>query len=69
MSTFTLVLILFLSSLGPAAVIAVVGYAAVKAVARNPTASPRILLSMITAFLFAEAIAVLAMLVVYLLNK
>jgi len=69
MSTFTIILTLFLSTLGPAAVIAVVGYASVKAVARNPTASPRILLSMITAFLFAEAIAILAILVVYLLNK
>jgi len=50
-------------------VIGVVGYAAVKAVARNPSASPRILISMIVAFLFAEAIAVLALLMVYQLLK
>ncbi|MBN2120277.1 MAG: ATP synthase F0 subunit C [Candidatus Omnitrophica bacterium] len=66
---FTITLIMFLSTIGPAAVIAVVGYAAVKAVARNPSASPRILLSMITAFLFAEAIAILALLIVYNLFK
>jgi len=56
---------MLLSTLGPAAVIGYVGYAAVKAVARNPAASPKILLAMITAFIFSEAIAVLALLVVY----
>jgi len=65
----TIILIMVLSTLGPAAVIGVVGYAAVKAVARNPSASPRILLSMIVAFLFAEAIAILALLMVYTLFK
>ena len=65
----TLVLVMLLSTMGSAAVIGVVGYAAVQAVARNPSASPRILLSMIVAFLFAEAIAVLALLMVYNLFK
>ena len=69
MGTLGIVLIMLLSTLGPAAVIGVVGYAAVKAVARNPSASPRILLSMIVAFLFAEGIAVLALLMVYTLLK
>lgn len=69
MQNLTILLIMLLSTLGPAAVIGVVGYAAVKAVARNPSASPRILLSMIIAFLFAEAIAVLALLMVYTLFK
>jgi F-type H+-transporting ATPase subunit c len=66
---FTIVLIMFLSTLGPAIVIGVVGYAAVKALGRNPSAAPRILISMITAFIFAEAIAVLALLIVYNLFK
>jgi len=69
MQHLTIVLIMVLSTMGPAAVIGVVGYAAVKAIARNPSASPRILLSMIVAFLFAEAIAVLALLMVYTLFK
>ena len=69
MGTLGIVLVMLLSTLGPAAVIGVVGYAAVKAVARNPSASPRILLSMIVAFLFAEGIAVLALLMVYTLLK
>jgi F0F1-type ATP synthase membrane subunit c/vacuolar-type H+-ATPase subunit K len=69
MQNLTVLLIMLLSTLGPAAVIGVVGYAAVKAVARNPSASPRIFLSMIIAFLFAEAIAVLALLMAYALFK
>ena len=65
MRIVTIALLMLLSTLGPAAVIGYVGYGAVKAVARNPAASPKILLAMITAFIFAEAIAVLALLVVY----
>lgn len=69
MRDLTIVLIMFLSTLGPAAIIALVGYAAVKAVGRNPSASPKILFSMMTAFIFAEAIAIIALLMVYNLFK
>ena len=69
MRNFTVVIIMLLSTMGPAAVIGLVGYAAVKAVGRNPSAAPRILLSMIIAFFFAEAIAILALLMVYNLFK
>lgn len=67
--TLTVIFVMLLATLGPAAVIGIVGYAAVKGVARNPSASPKILVSMITAFVFAEAIAVLALLMVYQLFK
>jgi F-type H+-transporting ATPase subunit c len=56
---------LFLTTLGPSLVIAFVGYGAVKALGRNPSAAPRILLSMIFSFVFAEAIAIIALLVIY----
>ncbi|MDD4900255.1 MAG: ATP synthase F0 subunit C [Candidatus Omnitrophica bacterium] len=69
MSNLILILIMFLATLGPAAVIGVVGFAAVRAVGRNPSASPRILLAMITAFIFAEAIAIMAILIVFGLFK
>ena len=69
MQNITVILLMLLSTLGPALVIAMVGRGAVRAVSRNPGASPKILLSMITAFVFAEAIAVLALLVVYNLFK
>jgi F-type H+-transporting ATPase subunit c len=69
MKNITIVLIMILSSIGPAVVIALVGTGAVKAVGRNPSAASRILLAMIFAFIFAEAIAVLSLLMVYSLFK
>ncbi len=69
MQNLTIALVMFLSTLGPALVIGVVGFGAVKAVGRNPSASPRILLSMIIAFIFAEAIAIMALLMIYNLFK
>jgi F-type H+-transporting ATPase subunit c len=65
MSSIT-ILILLLTTISPAVVIGMVGYSAIKAVGRNPSASSRILLAMIIAFIFAEAIAVLAILMLYL---
>ena len=69
MRMFTIALLMLLSTLGPAIVIGLVGRSAVKSVARNPAASPKILLAMMTTFIFAEAIAILALLVVYNLFK
>lgn len=65
----TIVLIMLLSTLGPALIVGLVGFAAVKAVGRNPSASPRILLAMIVSFIFAEAIAVIALLMLFSLFK
>ncbi len=65
MKNFTVILIMLFSTLGPSGVIAVVGYASVKALGRNPSAAPKILLSMILAFIFAESIAILGLLIVY----
>ncbi|MEA3560998.1 MAG: ATP synthase F0 subunit C [Candidatus Omnitrophota bacterium] len=65
MKNFTIILIMLISTLGPSAVIAAVGFASVKALGRNPSAAPKILISMILAFVFAEAIAILGLLIVY----
>lgn len=56
---------MIISTLGPSVVIALVGSASVKALGRNPSAAPKILISMILAFIFAEAIAIVGLLVVY----
>jgi len=69
MRNVTIILMMLLSTLGPAIVIGFIGHSAVKAVGRNPAASPRILLAMIVAFLFAEAIAIIALLMVFNLFK
>lgn len=65
MSTFALALVMILSTAGPAAVIAFVGFSAVKSIARNPSASSKIFIVMILAFIFSEAIAILALLILY----
>lgn len=65
MKNLTIILILILGTLGPSFVIAAVGYASIQALGRNPSAAPKILLSMILAFVFAEAIAVIALLVIF----
>ena len=67
MKAFITILIMLISTLGPAAVIAVVGYASVRALGRNPSAAPKILLAMIFAFVFAATIALVALFLVYLL--
>lgn len=55
---------MLIATLGPALVIATVGYASVKALGRNPSAAPRLFIVMLLAFVFAEAIAIIALLVI-----
>ena len=56
---------MLLSTLGPSAAIALVGFSAVKALGRNPAAAPRIMTAMIVSFVCAESVAVIALLVTY----
>ena len=65
MQTFLVLLVLFVAILGPSAVIAAVGYASIRALGRNPSAAPKILLAMIIALIFAMAAAVIALLVLF----
>ncbi len=65
MQRWTLALILILATLGPSLVIAVVGAASIKALSRNPSAAPKIQTTMVLAFIFAAAIAVLALLILF----
>ncbi|MEK7849457.1 MAG: ATP synthase F0 subunit C [Candidatus Omnitrophota bacterium] len=69
MRNLTIALVMFISTLGPSLIIALVGYGAVRALGRNPAASPKIMLAMGFAFLFAEGIAVIALVMVYNLFK
>ena len=69
MKTITIILLMFLSTLGPCLIIGHVGYGAVKALGRNPSSAPKILLSMMITFIFAESIAVIALLVIFNLFK
>lgn len=65
MKNFVVILIMLISILGPSGVIAAVGYSSVRALGRNPSAAPKIMLAMILAFIFSEAIALIALLVIY----
>lgn len=65
----TVAIIMFISTLGPSLIIAMVGFAAIRALGRNPSASPKIMVAMMFAFLFAEGIAVIALVIIYNLFK
>lgn len=65
MDTIAIILILLAVSLGPSFVIALVGYASIQALGRNPSAAPKIQMAMIISFIFAMAIALIAMLVIF----
>ncbi len=65
MKSFVVILIMMISILGPSMVIAAVGYSGVRALGRNPQAAPKILISMMLAFIFAESIAIIVLLVIY----
>ncbi len=60
-----IILVMFATILGPSGVIAAIGYASIRALGRNPSAAPKILLAMIVALIFAEAIAVIALLILF----
>ena len=63
----TLILLMLLSTAGPSAVIALIGYAGIVALSRNPSAAPKIQMTMILAFVFAEAIALVALILIFYL--
>lgn len=65
MKNFVIFLVMFLTIVGPSAVIAAIGYASIRALGRNPSAAPKILQAMIIALVFAEAIAVVALLILF----
>ena len=60
-----IMLLMILSTAGPSAVIAVIGYAGILALSRNPSSAPKVQITMILGFVFAEAIAVIALLVIF----
>lgn len=65
MRTFLIIIIMILTILGPSGVIAAIGFSSIKALGRNPSSAPKILMAMIISLIFAEAIAVIALLVLF----
>lgn len=60
-----ILLIFFLCVLGPSGVMAAAAFASINALGRNPSAAPKIFTAMTIALIFAEALAIIAMLIVY----
>lgn len=63
--TFIIITIMFIAIMGPSVVIAILGYAVIKAISRNPSAASKIFMGMIVLLVFVEAIAVVAILVIF----
>ncbi len=58
--------IIFLACiLGPSAVIAATGFSSIQALGRNPSSAPKIMTAMTITLIFAEAVAIVAFLVVW----
>lgn len=51
--------------LGPALVIAACGFASISALGRNPSSAPKVFTAMVILLIFVEAIAIIALLVVF----
>lgn len=65
MENFVIFMVLFVTIIGPSAVIAAIGYSSIRALGRNPSAAPKILQAMIISLVFSEAIAVIALLILF----
>ena len=51
--------------LGPSVVFALVSFASINALGRNPSNAPKIFTAMVIALVFAQALAIIAMLMVF----
>lgn len=60
-----LIIIFALCILGPCAVFAAGSFASINAVGRNPSSAPKIFTAMIIALVFAESLAIIAMLIIF----
>lgn len=65
MRTILIILLMMTTIMGPSIVIGLIAYGSIRALGRNPSAAPKILMAMIIALIFAEAIAVVSLLVMF----
>ena len=63
--TFIILTIMFIAVMGPSVVIAVLGYAVIKALSRNPSAASKIFMGMAIMLVFVEAISIVAILITF----
>ncbi len=65
MELLTIIVVMIVVIIGPSFVIGSIGYASIRALGRNPSAAGKILQAMIIALISAEAIAIIALLVLF----
>ena len=65
MKNLVVIFVMTLTIVGPSIVIAALGFASIRALGRNPSAASKILSAMIIALVFAEAVAIIALLVLF----
>jgi F0F1-type ATP synthase membrane subunit c/vacuolar-type H+-ATPase subunit K len=65
MTALILILVMMTVTIGPSIVIAVLGYATIKALGRNPSAASKIFMGTVFLLVFVEAIAIISMLVIF----
>ena len=65
MRNLVIIFVMFLTIVGPSLVIAFIGFASIRALGRNPSAAPKILPAMIISLVFAEAVAIIALVVLF----
>lgn len=63
--TVALVIIFGLCILGPSFVFAATSFSSINALGRNPSSAPKIFTAMVIALVFAQALAIIAMLIVF----
>jgi F0F1-type ATP synthase membrane subunit c/vacuolar-type H+-ATPase subunit K len=63
--TFIILAIMFIAVMGPSVVIAILGHSVIKALARNPSAASKIFMGMVVLLVFVEAIAIVAILIIF----
>lgn len=57
--------VMFIAVMGPAIVIATLGRAVIKALARNPSAASKIFMGMVVMLIFVEAISIVSILIIF----
>ena len=67
--TFLILTVMFIAVMGPSVVIAILGYAVIKALSRNPSAASKIFMGMAIMLVFVEAVSVVAILIIFQLFK
>jgi len=61
----SLIIIFMLCVLGPCAVFAAASFASITALGRNPSSAPKVFTAMIIGLVFAQALAIIALLIVF----